>query len=277
MWGFVLKGGLGNQLFIYARARALHRKTGVRYYLTHLGQLSAFKLNPQERWWHLFKKTFFVLFLRARASTRKLDMESCWEDYSALIPDKKENLLIEGYFQGLHYFEEIQDDIRKELRLRKRYIRAYQEKIGQQVHAAQVSIAVHIRRTDYQNAFTDPELRGPDLTLPLSYYHSLIQELQDIPGAVFFFLSDDPEFAQKEFAYVANAVYCRFDPYTDLQVIMHADICVIANSTFSWWGAWLNAKPHKKIYAPAHFLGFKAGKDFPVRILPAEWITRHVG
>jgi hypothetical protein len=52
---------------------------------------------------------------------------------------------------------------------------------------------------------------------------------------------------------------------------MHADICILSNSTFSWWGAWLNDKKDKIVHAPRYFLGWKTQKEFPENIYPSTW------
>ena len=60
-----------------------------------------------------------------------------------------------------------------------------------------------------------------------------------------------------------NAKYVHESEIVDFQLLMNADICVISNSTFAWWGAYLNRKVHKMVMAPKYFLGFHDGKEFP--------------
>ena len=57
----------------------------------------------------------------------------------------------------------------------------------------------------------------------------------------------------------------------DFQLIMNADIAIIANSSFSWWAAYLNAKEHKIVYAPKYWLGFKVDKEIPEKIMSVNW------
>jgi hypothetical protein len=57
----------------------------------------------------------------------------------------------------------------------------------------------------------------------------------------------------------------------DFQHLLNADVCIISNSTFSWWGAWLNNKPTKVIYAPKYFMGWRIKKEIPDHIYPIDW------
>jgi hypothetical protein len=58
----------------------------------------------------------------------------------------------------------------------------------------------------------------------------------------------------------------------DFQHLLNAHECIISNSTFSWWGAWLNTRPDKKIYAPEYFLGWRIKKEYPQNIYPHDWV-----
>jgi len=75
---------------------------------------------------------------------------------------------------------------------------------------------------------------------------------------------------------VENALFANNDMITDFQIIMNADACIISNSSFAWWAAYLNSKKDKKIYCPEHWLGFKIKREYPENIIPGEWIKVNV-
>ena len=88
---------------------------------------------------------------------------------------------------------------------------------------------------------------------------------------MFVFVSDNTEYIKHEFAYLNNKYISNDSEINDFQHLIYADVCIIANSSFSWWGAWLNNRKNKKIYAPEHYLGYLIGKTLPENIYPAEW------
>lgn len=94
----------------------------------------------------------------------------------------------------------------------------------------------------------------------------------DLKDCQLVFISDEMEEVKKEFAYINDAYFSSHEPIVDMQLLIHADVCIIANSTFGWWGAFLNEKKNKTIYVPAYFLGFKVQKEFPVNIIPTDWV-----
>ena len=129
-------------------------------------------------------------------------------------------------------------------------------------------LTFHIRLKDYKT-FGPDFLNGPDLTLPMEYYHNLIKRLSSNIKVIF--LSDDIKKVKNDFSYVNNAYFSKNSVIDDLQFIINANICILSCSTFSWWGAWLNVNPNKRIYVPKNFLGFKVKKEYPINIIPPNW------
>jgi len=87
----------------------------------------------------------------------------------------------------------------------------------------------------------------------------------------YIFISDEPGLIADEFDYLTEKLVSTDTAIVDFQHMLTADICVVANSTFSWWAAYLNKNPAKLIYCPKHFLGFKISEEYPVNIYPDEW------
>jgi hypothetical protein len=135
-------------------------------------------------------------------------------------------------------------------------------------------LTVHIRLKDYRT-FGPDYLGGPDLSLPWSYYHKLLDRY-DLNRYQVIFLSDEPDAIAKVFGDVPGAIFSKEDPIVDFQFIQHAHVCINAHSTFSWWAAWLNKVPGKKVHVPRNFLGFKVGQTYPVHIVPDAWFEEEV-
>jgi len=144
------------------------------------------------------------------------------------------------------------------------------------------SVAIHVRRGDYtSNAYS-----ASFGTLADSYYKTAIERIN--AGAqqpVFFVFSDDIEWCRNNLQ-LHNAIFIEHnkgvDSYKDLVLMSHCRHNIIANSTFSWWGAWLNQNPQKIIIAPRIWFG-KTYYDgiqpvYPSRIyntkdlIPETWI-----
>lgn len=160
-----------------------------------------------------------------------------------------------GYFQTEKYFKKYEDEIRKNLDFKKdhtNFIDDYISKIYE-VQEERPKISVHIRRTDY---LTLEEFHP---VCSLYYYNQAV----DIFGkeAIFLIFSDDIKWAKENFK-GENFLFVEIgDPFKELCLMSKCDHHIIANSSFSWWGAWLNQKKDKKVIAPSLWFGKSMNKD----------------
>jgi len=262
---------MGNQMFIYACARSLAKRRKLPYCLSELNHLRYFRLAPEDNTNRLRYMLFrFRNFLSPSGYT-KHHLQDNRIDYAAiLLNETSKNCWYYGYFQGLNYFFDNENDIRQCFQIQSGFKTKFQYIFPTLPIGGRKLVAVHFRRRDYKT-FGPDYLNGPDLTLPFSYYHRVINQI-NANDVFFIFLSDDMKGIKEEFGHIENAWFSDNDSITDLQFLIAADICVISNSTFGWWGAWLNDKPDKKIYVPEYFLGFKVKQEFPVNIIPEGWI-----
>jgi hypothetical protein len=282
-----ISGGLGNQLFEYSFIYNQHKrlntsffmiKTGVPialyryfeleknlfYYIDRiLFNYSGFKLLFS----HYLRGAFYQAVLK-RTINQTLDTD-LWQEPADVIKLVADGTLYRGYFQSERFFAEFKHELSSVFKIRPYYQKAFSKKFAW-LYANQKIVVIHIRRTDYKTALAYLNLGGDDLCLPIGYYHHIIQEIHHEDN-FYVILSDDIDSVKNEFDYLEHKYFSIENEINDFQLMMNADVCIIANSTFSWWAAYLNPKLHKVIYCPKHFLGFLSGIDFPTAIYPHEW------
>jgi Glycosyl transferase family 11 len=153
---------------------------------------------------------------------------------------------------------EVESDLRRELVLVEP-LRGRNLEVAQRIGAARNPVSIHLRRGDYGACL------GPHMVLPMAYYeHAISHILNQERQSTFFVFSDDVAFARD---------WWRGDPrfvvvdhnneaaaHEDLRLMSLCRHHIIANSTFSWWGAWLSPYCDKQVIAPARWLGLDTAK-----------------
>lgn len=248
-----LVGGLGNQLFQWACSRNLQKLYGHRIqYDDHI------EISNRKRDIYRFPK---LQLEDLTASSKDIGnytqyiRVSDYFDYSIFSSIDLSNLFcvyyLEGYWQGQKYFKESAEEIRQELQPLEPY------------KMEDNSLSIHVRRTDYVG------LQDTHPVQTLSYYESAI-DLLNHTGNIYIF-SDDIEWCKQNFKFKNMHFIHNEDPLIDLWMMSACEKNIIANSTFSWWAAWLNNHPNKRVVCPKNWFGPKApysDKD----ILDNDWI-----
>jgi Glycosyl transferase family 11 len=281
-----LAGGLGNQLFQYAaglalaesrRARllldlSLYRRDKLRTYA-----LDAFAVEPSfvPRPWASLMGTFDRRLV-GRAMKTLMPVVG-WhyvldrgQGCDATVFPPGGSLVLEGYWQSENYFAGVADRVRAAFRFRDPPDAANAACLDR--IAAGPAVAAHVRRGDYASA---PEITatyglcGPD------YYRAAADYLQQtVPNARYFVFSDDPDWAEQHLRWPGPSEVVRHNvgkrDADDLRLMAACDHFVIANSSFSWWGAWLANKPDKVVVAPKRWFA-GAGHAEADRV-PPEWV-----
>jgi len=118
---------------------------------------------------------------------------------------------------------------------------------------------------------------GVNMSLPMSYYEDCLSKINDLSQYYIMVLSDDTEFVRSYFGSRNNFHYEKNLEIIDFQIIKNADCLIIANSSFSWWGAFLNEKKNAEVFAPKKWLGFKVTQEFPLGIYDGlGWNMVHI-
>jgi hypothetical protein len=272
-----LEGRLGNQLFQYAFIYTAAKKLNTTFYidsstesflLAEYFNIKKDKLLFLDRLLFSIKgyKNFFSYHLRRsfyRAIKKILFLKEV--QFSDKTPASKELSKISdgsinmGFFQSEIYFSEFKEDLKKQFTVKEKY-RVEYETIKKTLPKDFRYVAVHIRRGDYIDL---------NLTLPSAYYQKAIERIHS-PDNFYIILSDDPAFAEKEFENLHNKYVSVNTDITDLQFLIGADICILSNSSFSWWGAYLNTR-HSQIIAPKFWSGNGEKTEYPKDILLNKW------
>lgn len=287
-----LNGGLGNQMFQYAfgktlatkyktelildTSRLINNKTGITYRSL---ELDIFKINLQEaskndikRLKPLFYRIANVLAFKAGylgIQTSKYFIEKGFSFNSSIYKIGKDCFLT-GYWQSYRYFENIESLIREEFKFPQVFDKD-NHRLTKIEH--ENSISLHVRRTDFvNNKYHD--IHG---TCSIEYYEKAAEYIANkVSRPCFFIFSDDIEWARANL----NLNYpCEFvsgnigkQSYIDMQLMSLCKHNIIANSSFSWWGAWLNQNPNKVVVAPRQWFADETRNSQTKDLMPETWL-----
>ena len=244
-----LLGGIGNLSFIIATTYALALDNNDE--ATFSNGLSSITRRKNEDWWF---KTLFRKIKKGKPTLRVKYNEPSFK-YSK-IPFYK-NMQIHGYFQSPKYFNHRREEI---IDLFTDYKKDILDALLLKMDLLPgKKISLHIRRADYL------KLQHTHLVLPMKYYENAINLLKQRLGSeyedyIFLVFSDDIEWCSKQsffkslpdVHFVEDSDYMTKGPVEVFQLYLMSmcDHNIIANSSFSWWGAYLNENPDKIVIAP---------------------------
>jgi hypothetical protein len=281
-----LRNGLGNQMFQYAAARRLAERHGtdvvidVSWYANkrpgmaprsyELDQLSVTGRVSQRRvrW---IRNTplptgpidaYRTLRPRARAARER---HFRFDPAVRSLPD---NVTLSGYWTSEKYFADIAPIIRAEFAVRSEPSAANKAWID--TMSSCTSVAVHMRRRDYLHPRTRQGVAD------LEYYDGAVGHLRArCADPVFFVFSDDLEWARANVRLCGDTCFVDTNQGAagseDLRLMSSCRHAVIANSTYSWWGAWLNPDPERIVIAPRRWM---VDPRVDTRdVLPSEWVA----
>lgn len=286
-----LSGGLGNQMFQYAagKALALRRKTGVcldvssfEGYALHNGfelkrifdcpatlvsdreirQVFGWRAIPRVRW--LLSRSGLA-FLLGKHFAIEPDF-SYWRGYEQAPAD----CYLYGYWQSEKYFLDVAASIRDDFQFKGPLSEA-NAKVAEQIAAAD-AVSLHVRRGDY---LKNPVTLAKHGVCSLEYYRAAIARIaEQVEHPVFFVFSDDIAWVREHLAIEHPCVYVGHnsgvESFNDMRLMSMCRHHIIANSSFSWWGAWLAQSPGQIVIAPEPWFNDRSidTKD----LLPGHWL-----
>lgn len=276
-----LMGGLGNQLFQYAAGRslAIHHGVELKYVFSDSYPLAKrsvridkyeieaapFQADPGNDYLPKRKLTRVLYKLLGLNYDGRIYRETLYYDFDPAFFGLPDKTYLYGFWQSYAYFENIGDRIRKEVMIKNpsaKYLNAVDH-----IRSLMNPLSIHVRRGDYLN------VKSGFSSVSESYYEVANRYAMDRFGnytpVVF---TDDNLWVKNHLNFLKEPVFASDFQLEDFEELMLMSQClhhIIANSSFSWWGAWLNSNPDKWVVAPRQWHSLHADHS---KLIPPGWI-----
>lgn len=285
-----LTGGLGNQLFQYALAKSLSEKLKIpfiidlsffKYYEWHEYSLKPFNiqqtvisdtelnsyLNPK---FSFVDRILFKLGVKRRPQT--IVFEENGFSYSDAVFDVEPSIYLKGFWQSEKYFLNIDKLIRSDFKINIPPSDNNQNVLDK-INSSN-AVSLHVRRGNY---VTEEVFNSYHGTSSLEYYSSAVEFIKErIENPVYYIFSNDIPWSKEHLTFEGEKVFVDINDdkrdYEDLRLMSHCKHNIIANSTFSWWGAWLNENPEKIVIAPQRWFANEEMQVQTQDLIPETWI-----
>ena len=270
-----LTGGNGNQMFQYAVARALAERNNTNVLLDLSWFNQKFDATTTPRHYELACFSLDAKVLKYSGTTReklqrrlaKQYMEPHFH-YDKNFVKLSKNTILNGYFQSEKYFNDIREILLQDFSWIKKP-EGKNKALQEQIQKDSSSVSLHVRRGDYvsnENAAKFHGLTGAE------YYKAAVKEMtKHVKKHNLYVFSDDPEWCKKNLKFTQPTTYISHntDGSEDMRLMKMCKHNIIANSSFSWWGAWLNKNPNKIVIAPKQW--FSHSESNTKDVIPNSW------
>ncbi len=268
-------GGLGNQMFMYALYIAMKKTfpntrldlSDMQHYHAHHG----YEMN------HVFNlpKTEFCINQKLKKVLEFLFFKTILERKQKGSLDAYRKpiawpfIYFKGFYQSERYFKDVEADVRKVFTFNSALFNEKSKALLQLLEKDECSVSLHVRRGDY----LQPKFwKNNGSVCQLPYYHNAVKAMaQHVASPHYYVFSDDIEWVRENLP-LPHATFIDWnkgkESWQDMMLMSHCRHNIICNSTFSWWGAWLNAHPGKIVVTPNRWY---ASGDDPY-IVPKGWL-----
>ena len=279
------RGRMANQMFCWAFAKSLSKKSGLQFLIddsSNTQKLSHFKFFDEYKKHQVWKnpiKSFLRLIIPIRSIRDKISkenfkiphiQENIFSKYQPELTEIKEPTYVSGYYQTEKYFTDIRDELLQDFTLNVPLNKKNQS-ILDKIKSTD-SISIHVRRGDYTKARNVRKYAN----CSIEYYKNGIKYIEEKTGKTptLFIFSDDIKWVKNNLKFDYETVYVDINSdkqgYFDLELMKNCKHNIIVNSSFSWWGAWLNTNKEKIVVAPKIWMKtFNSNYD----LIPENWIT----
>lgn len=282
-----LSGGLGNQFFQYAAGRSMALRHNAKLFIDK----SFFAKSPNRKYvldqfniiqHRITKKEIITSYLNREQQlldffSKEIEIINSSEfklvetgfSYNKNFEIVTPPILLDGYWQSEKYFSSISESLKLEFTLRfplNIHVNILKDKI-----ISSNSVAIHLRRGDYT---TNKEINAIHGICDFDYYFEAFKELEMLVGDAFpFIFSDDKETAIEFQKKLGRGLIVSCEVITnDIEEFTLMSYCkhfIIANSTYSWWAAWLGNYNSKVVFAPCKW--FKDSSKNDIDLIPLNW------
>jgi len=274
-----LKGGLGNQMFQYAIGRnlALKNNTKLKFDVTELEQdklrdyeLDVFNISGSiaSRLAIMFIHKFNKNIISKILGQQYFYIKQKDQYFDTTILGKKGNIYLDGYWQCEDYFKKIRNILLQDFTIK--CDPDSENKLMLEKIEKSNAVCIHVRRGDYISNRKMNKIHG---TCSLDYYHNAVKIIEKkVSNPTFFVFSDDLQWTKVNLKLKHPTYYVCINNtekgYEDLRLMSNCKHFIVANSSFSWWGAWLSNNSDKIICAPKRWFVSENEGD----IIPKSWI-----
>lgn len=250
-----LQGGLANQIFQWAFGRSLSEKYNIPLFLDINFYNNQVGITKREFSLSKFPNLKYEINIPNIGQIYRISDDFIFREY---ILSNSDSYYLDGYWQSEKYFKGIEDIIRKELSPTDDIKNRLKSNLTDSK-----SVSLHVRRTDYITS------NGFHPLQTIKYYEEALNIIGDYDNL--FIFSDDIEWCRNNLNFDKSVFMDGFTDIEDIWMMSMCDNNIIANSSFSWWGAWLNNNPNKKVVAPLNWFGHHANLNTS-DIIPDNWI-----
>ena len=254
-------GQLGNQMFQYAALKGIARNRGLDYIVPKHSDAIQDGLGNTLRI-ELFEPFNIESKYYGFIETKEYIQEAHFHFDEDLYNNCPDNSSLYGFFQSPKYFLNIREEIIKDFKFKKQIINECKSILK----TFDNPIALHIRRGDFLINSANHH------NLPMSYYENGLDCFDEDRQVVIF--SDDPQWCYEQNIFAGDRFLISKDngPYHDLYMMTKCKDFIIANSTYSGWGAWLSDSIDKKVIAPKKWFGVNNQDKSIEDLFPSDWI-----
>ncbi|GAB1766403.1 alpha-1,2-fucosyltransferase [Priestia megaterium] len=285
-----ISSGLGNQLFQYALYKRLSQQSDNVFLDKHTSYLlnknqhngyeleRVFNINPRIATHEHIRKlsdlnNSLISRMRRKIFFKKHSMYIEPQEFA--FHDTvftREKIYIKGYWQNYEYFTGIEKELKKDLIFQENLDEKNKLLVNKIIN--ENSVSIHVRRGDYYSNEKYEEKFG-NIATP-EYYLKAIKLIEEkVENPIFYIFSDDIEWAKMNLGITGNVTYVThnkgIDSYKDMQLMSLCRHNIIANSSFSWWGAFLNKNSEKIVICPRKWINIKGVNK--INIFPELWIS----
>jgi len=274
-------GRLGNQMFEYAALRGIASHHGYQWCIPpfHIKGIENYSLGECFKLESIKKENLNIMEQFQYVGERFFHFDNL------LFENCPDNVSLHGFFQSEKYFKHISEEIKKDYTFLDEHFEPCKKFIEQ--FEGQDPIMLHVRRGDpnlvdprgFKWAYVNCSDQHP--VQSLKYYENALAEFNDNQPVIVF--SDSPEWV-KEQDFFSGDRFMISEPqekYKDGSYLPYVDLClmslcshaIIANSSMSWWGAWLQSNPNKKVIAPKMWFGPAYSDKDTKDLYCSDWIV----
>lgn len=252
-------GRLGNQMFQYASLKGIAKNHGYEFIIPPrevFGQKDYLVKNSEL----ILYDVFDVEYNNIGLTQNKVIQETSFKFDEILFSNCNDNVDLHGFFQSEKYFKHIENEIKNDFSFNTNILKECKEFYNNNFNNSEV-ISLHIRRGDYTQNPNHP-------TQSIEYYQTAINNLPKLPVIIF---SDDPNWCSIQKLFESDRFFISEGNSIDFDLCLMT-LChyhIIANSSFSWWGAWLSDS--NKVIAPKNWFGGSCINHSTADLYCSDW------